>query len=328
MAPRPIEEVLIDDSLIQSGDFFGIIRLDGLDPMLAWAMGTSTGHTTVALRTPEGDLFICESTTKDSYWPVNGIQCTNYRQWLIQAQAADYNVVWSPLTDEARAQFDANAAWDFFRSVQGVDYGFYNMLFAWIDTAQDNYPCLPPDYNMCLEAPHFECLFGFIDTFAPSIADKMMNEALNHRLGTTGLDSADLGLLAFNQGINMGDLYTWVESDDWLYNTTRWGEPFLAPSMMCDTFVCRIWKAGGLFGNLTSEINCGEFTNWDAYTLTLLAIPKRPQECVVADPDNFLCQIEGKYSLSLPDFNTKSLYPHIAEHCPGYPPDYAKPPNC
>lgn len=31
---------------VHSGDFFGIIRLDGLDPMLAWAMGSTTGHTT------------------------------------------------------------------------------------------------------------------------------------------------------------------------------------------------------------------------------------------------------------------------------------------
>jgi hypothetical protein len=49
---------------VQSGDFFGVIRLDGLDPMLAWAMGSTTGHTTVALRREEngGQLEICEST--------------------------------------------------------------------------------------------------------------------------------------------------------------------------------------------------------------------------------------------------------------------------
>ena len=32
-----------DPSLISSGDTFDILRLDGLDPMIAWAMGAATG---------------------------------------------------------------------------------------------------------------------------------------------------------------------------------------------------------------------------------------------------------------------------------------------
>jgi hypothetical protein len=35
--------------LINNGDTFNIMRLDGLDPMIAWAMGAATGHTAVAL---------------------------------------------------------------------------------------------------------------------------------------------------------------------------------------------------------------------------------------------------------------------------------------
>jgi len=42
--------VLIDPALVSSGDFFGIIRLDGVDPMIAFGMGGSTGHVTMALR--------------------------------------------------------------------------------------------------------------------------------------------------------------------------------------------------------------------------------------------------------------------------------------
>ena len=30
---------------IKNGDTFNIMRLDGLDPMIAWAMGAATGHT-------------------------------------------------------------------------------------------------------------------------------------------------------------------------------------------------------------------------------------------------------------------------------------------
>ena len=31
--------------MIRNGDTFNIMRLDGLDPMIAWAMGAATGHT-------------------------------------------------------------------------------------------------------------------------------------------------------------------------------------------------------------------------------------------------------------------------------------------
>ena len=117
-------------SLIESGDFFGINRLDGLDPMLAWAMGSTTGHTTVALRlnssTPPPSsissssffshllsksissasssssssssvLYICESTSKDVYWDTNGIQCTEWKEWIRKAKEASFNLVWLPL---------------------------------------------------------------------------------------------------------------------------------------------------------------------------------------------------------------------------------------
>ena len=39
--------VSLSEDQIKSGDAFGIIRMDGLDPMLAWAMGSTTGHMTI-----------------------------------------------------------------------------------------------------------------------------------------------------------------------------------------------------------------------------------------------------------------------------------------
>lgn len=107
--------------------------------MLAWAMGSTTGHTTVALRV-NGTLHIAESTVKDSYWPTSkphryamlvagltpfawsdGIQMTPYQQWIKQAQAAGYNVVWAPLNDKLRAKFDAEAAYKRFKELEGFN---------------------------------------------------------------------------------------------------------------------------------------------------------------------------------------------------------------
>ena len=83
MEPRKTINVPVDESQIKSGDTFHILRLDGVDPMIAWAMGSKvgmqiyiyiyySGHVTIAIRR-NGRLQICESNAKGEFWPVNGI---------------------------------------------------------------------------------------------------------------------------------------------------------------------------------------------------------------------------------------------------------------
>lgn len=119
--------------------------------------------------------------------------------------------------------------------------------------------------------------------------------------------------------------------------------------MVCCVFVCNIWKAGGLFRDLDNQINCGELTNWDVYSLAIYdkgaqpapaAVPiathahtphpagARPEQCVRADPENPLCQLMGEVKLVLNNFNTKQPYRHMAERCPGLAPTYDRPNNC
>lgn len=40
----------------------------------------------------------------------------------------------------------------------GIDYGYEVMLMGWIDTLKDNYPCLPPNYDLCLAPELVEVL--------------------------------------------------------------------------------------------------------------------------------------------------------------------------
>jgi len=113
-APRgPIQNVNISTDQINSGDFFGITRLDGLDPMIIWGMGGTTGHTCVALWIGD-QLNVCESTVNDVYWPTNGIQCTPWDRWLEQARNASFNLVHVPLAPQYSSMFNATAAHDFF----------------------------------------------------------------------------------------------------------------------------------------------------------------------------------------------------------------------
>ena len=68
------------------------MRLDGLDPMIAWAMGAATGHTAVAMW-KDDQLLICESNALSPYWPINGIQCNPYLDWLESITL--YGFLWS-----------------------------------------------------------------------------------------------------------------------------------------------------------------------------------------------------------------------------------------
>lgn len=106
----------------------------------------------------------------------------------------------------------------------------------------------------------------------------------------------------------------------------------MGPALVCDVFVCRMWKAGGLFDSVEGgrdAVNCGEWTNWDAYALKLLAAPaERPKVCQNADPHNQLCQLMGEHTMHLNDISSKDLFPHIGENCPGLAPTYSRPANC
>lgn len=66
----------------------------------------------------------------------------------------------------------------------------------------------------------------------------------------------------------------------------------------------------------------------DDYALNILDAPARPAECVAADPENPLCQIEGEYTVELNDFATKTPYANMAQKCPSKPPKYDKPSDC
>mmetsp|Transcript_14523 Transcript_14523/g.37048 ORF Transcript_14523/g.37048 Transcript_14523/m.37048 type:complete len:550 (-) Transcript_14523:54-1703(-) len=307
----------IDEDEVQSGDFLGIIRLDGLDPLLAWGMGSRTGHTAVAMRI-NGTLYVCESQTNSAYWPTNGIQRTPFQQWLKQAHAADYNVLYAPLNAEMRAKFNEQAAVDFFvNTAEGLDYGFHNMLFTWIDTPQDNYPS-PLSWQLVQTG------FAIFDTISPSLADLVWNDALNMRLGTKGLNTAQATIEAEKRGINFTSLLAMPEQDDWVYEN--------GPNMVCDVFVVRIFKEAGLFGGIASEVQATEFTVWDLYALQFFETYEskpRPKECQVLDPSLPYCQLMGKYRVELGDtYNSIAPYPHMKEKCPSLPPHYYRPPKC
>jgi len=153
-----------------------------------------------------------------------------------------------------------------------------------------------------------------------------LRQTLNYRLGTTGLSINQCYMEAAKKGLTFEDLVTLPEQDAWTFQDAN-GQN--GPSMVCDVFVMRMWKAAGVFGALNDEIQAAEFTNWDAYSLKIFdSNYVRPPQCVAADPDSQFCQLLGEYRMSLPDYNSFAPYAHMREKCPSTPPLYIKPTGC
>jgi hypothetical protein len=252
------------ESQVKSGDAFYLRRLDGMGALFSWAMGANTGHVATALWV-DGELCVVESTMAGAAWPTDYVQRTPYQKWINQTIEADWSVVWAPLNDEVRKGFNETAAVEWFKSVEGFNYGFQNVIWGWLDTANDNFPCLPPDFSSnCWHWEFLETLIAYVDHNVPEIGDNIWNAGWNKRLGTTGLRTAELLQETLERGMTPRDIIQIVEDDTWVYNTTRNGIPTEGPALVCCVFVCDIWKYGGVFGEeMGKEINCAEVTNWD-----------------------------------------------------------------
>ncbi|CAL5392899.1 unnamed protein product [Camellia sinensis] len=135
----------------------------------------------------------------------------------------------------------------------------------------------------------------------PDYAANMWNEALNKRLGTK----------------------TIPEQDNWIYSDGK--------STSCVIFILEMYKEAGLFDPIANSIQVTEFTIKDAYTLKFFEnnSSRLPKWCNDADTVKLpLCQIQGKYRMEFPGYNTIDPYPHMNERCPSLPPKYSRPKGC
>jgi len=307
MEPRPINFVDIDENLVQSGDFFGVVRLDGTSPMIMYGTGGRFSHCTEALRFDDG-LYIIESQGA-GYWPVNGIQRTPFATWIQMARERDYNVAWLPLKKEIAAEYDVLAAREFFFQNEGLPYGYHNFLYGWLDTPYSNLPPLMPNEWMPIVLAQYEKVD--FDTVY-----KMYTAGLNMRMGTTGLSIPEIAGQAAMLGKSLQDLMAEVEVEGWEYYDGR--------SYVCSAFVAGVWQAAGIFGEGVT-VNATEFQPYDDYRLAFFDKNfERPQACIDADPNLPYCQIMGKYriQLQIDQYSSVAPYSHMYESCTSIWPDY------
>ena len=69
---RNVTDYVYDPANINSGDYIGVLRLDGLSPIIMYGSGAHASHATMALRFDD-ELYIVESRD-GNYWPRHGIQ--------------------------------------------------------------------------------------------------------------------------------------------------------------------------------------------------------------------------------------------------------------
>jgi len=320
---RPVNYVNLTDDQIQNGDYLGIFRADGLDPMIMWGAGGHTGHTAMALWFPDG-LHIIESTDTFGvppmqYWPPPyGVIRTPYAQWVKQAQAADYHVAILRLHPNYAKLFNATAAVNWFYQVQGQPYGYHNFLFTFLDTVNFN---LPYPITQWLMEAFFYGWESAIPIDAQGSLYNMLLQGLDHRLNSNCTDLACIYSVIDPQGLTLMEVAAMPEQDSWRYGGNY--------SMVCSVFVTELYKNAGIFGSLANQIQGTEQTPKDSYQMGIYDPNwQRPKECVEADPALPYCQIMGKWVLTLPGFNSFPPYSKMNEQCGSLPPVYYRQDGC
>eukprot|EP01104_Vermistella_antarctica_P018299 TRINITY_DN6729_c0_g1_i1.p1 TRINITY_DN6729_c0_g1~~TRINITY_DN6729_c0_g1_i1.p1 ORF type:complete len:594 (+),score=131.47 TRINITY_DN6729_c0_g1_i1:185-1966(+) len=330
MQPRQFEDFVIDESYLKSGDYLAIQKMSGEhggeNLLELYGTGSRTGHAAALLwmnntNNDTQTLFVVESIG-GSPTERNGIIKTEYKEWMAYAMKQTWLV--SVVRPQASLWKDDDAAVEFFNDAEGLPYGFHNYLFGWLDTLGlvDNVPT-PANPELLVT------MFSLIDRIDPSLADLMWGQALNKRLHTVNLTMADIFEECEARNTTIYDLISIPEIDGWEYSDGR--------SMVCDVFVVSLFKAAGVFGNISSAVNAVEFTPRDSLEIEVYEPTwTMPSECVsnnvpcpAGAPCQGWCQMLGPYVLDLTDgFNSLPPYAHSFEHCPGLPPKYERPSDC
>jgi hypothetical protein len=303
--------VNIDKNLIKSGDFLLISRFDGIDQLIMIGAGGKSGHSAVCTWM-NGELYVVESQS-GWYWPRSGIQKNKWEDWIQWAYNADFNVILLPLREEYRQKFDVNKANEWFeKEVEGLPYGYHNFIFTWIDTPANNFP-----FFTTSEITEF--LFSLVSKVYPKGSDLFITDALNKRVGKTGLTFQQAVAEAARQGKSVEELLAEPEPEGIEYVDGL--------NYVCSCFVIAFWKHGGLFGDLDFSPN--EFGPKDIYNLDIFDKDfQRPQECIDDNPDLPYCQIMGKFIIDLDNYSTIKPYAHMNEKCSSEGPDFVREEGC
>jgi hypothetical protein len=306
---RPVKEISLEPDQIESGGLLATVTLSGLDAILMYGTGSRVGHIAMALHI-DGTLYAVESIN-------SGIKKTEWKEWMKQQREEGCTVIYAPLADEYKAQFDEAKAVAFFKKMDGAPYGYENIAYAWIDTVANNYPT--PMRVQLLPA-----VLTLFEKLIPNWIDLLfirgMEQRLSHYYNQPSVNCTTLEcVLPYldKMNVTIGEALTTPELDSFVYPVGR-------KPMVCSVFALNLLRAAGLLQNTT--INASEFTPKDFYQLGIWKTNwQRPAQCQV---DNFpYCQILGNWHWPVPMFSTIKPYDRMNERCGAVPMEYARLPD-
>lgn len=296
----------------KSGDIMCRYAGSGTSSIILWATGAQCSHIAVYMwglegTADEGKLFVLQSN-EDGIW----------KQPIADFWADNQNTttVLLPLSPVYRATFDLKKAWAWFETVNGQPYGIHNMFFTFLDTPENNWP----------QVITTDSWFTFMNILSKiningkeNAADKIMGQALNHRLGTQGLTMPEIITEAARRGITMGELISMPEQEGWIYDGHV--------QYVCCAFAAALWYHGGMFGDMVMLPQ--EFTNEDIFSIAVYDDNYTlPPECQANDPELPFCVTSGIYKVDSRNFNKVTPYSHMNEKCPSKAPFYRRVPGC
>jgi len=218
------------------------------------------------------------------------------------------------LNDETRARMNTTAIMEAWHKVEGLDYGWDNMIFNAFDTYTDlDYGRDPP-----LTSPRlYEMAISLDGTpwLPPYFSDWAALPGLNQRMG---LDEKTPGPEFFAH-IDKEEKYFWdvvimPELESYKYD----GKTML----VCSTLVAYLWEKGGVFG--PHQVEPAEFTPRDIYSSAVFN--ETWAKNLPCGRDNKpWCQVAGNYHFELDTFNSVPIYDHMNERCS---PQRYETPNC
>jgi hypothetical protein len=283
----------LDESNFQSGDQLVILKLKPDGVFIMYAAGSRNDHTATFLRI-DGELLVVESCESSC---VNasrvGIQRTPWKTWKRRATEMGYSVLWLPLAPEYRARFDDKRAYDWFKTVEGMPYGFHNFFFGWLDvfgspdSSNTNFP--PP-----LEESVAVAFLPVVAEVVPDLISKYLGQGLNLRLNSSGFSIPELYDRAFKRNESIGELLAVPEQDAWRYRDSQ-GQSVV--SLVCDSFWFALLQHAGAVE--VGPIQATEFTPTDAYRVAMFDRTAPPAACQLHDPDAPYCQLFGPWKLRL-----------------------------
>ena len=233
-----------NSSSLKSGDVLLITAFDGLDQLIMWGTGSTVGHTAMALEFPDG-LYIIESTDKNPFghtlWPPPyGFIKTPYLKWMELAKKADYQVRLVKLntTYHNILQDKLELVHTWWNKYQGHPYGYYNLLWPWIDTINDNFP-----KSLSKEFVVSSLYFLNKHNLITDVVNNWFSYSFNKRIETLTNQTSDRNFTqiidwTIDNNLKLWDLWILPEQDNYQYNNSI--------SRVCVTLILSVYKLVGI----------------------------------------------------------------------------------